>query len=117
MSKLRRCSSASDCNLDPAGVERALPQSKIERSLSEHAIMGDTSRPNSSTDSLARKALLAAQVLNLIPVQKARARNFLQGRTGPNSMLGKAELDKTFPNRDVKIFVGTWNMNGHSPPR
>lgn len=59
-----------------------------------------------SMDSLARQSLLAAQVLHLIPTEKARERNFLQGRIGANSMLGPVELDKVLPNREIKIFIG-----------
>ncbi|XP_063971851.1 inositol polyphosphate 5-phosphatase E isoform X2 [Diachasmimorpha longicaudata] len=70
-----------------------------------------------SMDSLAKQALLAAQVLNLIPTQKARERNFLHGRVAANSLLGPLELEKVLPNREIKIFVGTWNMNGQSPPK
>lgn len=58
-----------------------------------------------------------ANVLPLIPTIKARQRNFLQGKIGANSLLGPTELDRVCPNREVTIFVGTWNMNGHSPPK
>lgn len=94
-----------------------------------------------SMDSLAKQSLLAAQVLNLIPTQKAReryifffrklsemiiirwlkiiefCRNFLHGRIAANSLLGPVELEKVLPNRELKIFVGTWNMNGQTPPK
>ncbi|KAL0106718.1 hypothetical protein PUN28_015335 [Cardiocondyla obscurior] len=70
-----------------------------------------------SMDSLAKQSLLAAQVLNLIPTQKARERNFLHGRIAANSLLGPVELEKVLPNRELKIFVGTWNMNGQNPPK
>uniref|UniRef100_A0A182N7Z0 phosphoinositide 5-phosphatase n=1 Tax=Anopheles dirus TaxID=7168 RepID=A0A182N7Z0_9DIPT len=73
--------------------------------------------PPGSADSLARQALMAAHVLNLIPAEKARQRNFLHGRLGSTSLLGAAELEKVLPTREVTIFVGTWNMNGQSPPR
>ncbi|XP_013169554.1 PREDICTED: 72 kDa inositol polyphosphate 5-phosphatase isoform X2 [Papilio xuthus] len=69
-----------------------------------------------STDSLARNSLLAAQVLRLIPTQEARERNYLYGRLASHSLLGAAELEHVFPDREVKIFVGTWNMNGQAPP-
>ncbi|KAK6642969.1 hypothetical protein RUM43_004471 [Polyplax serrata] len=76
---------------------------------------GENSR-HVSMDSLARQSLLAAQVLHLIPTEKARERNFLHGRIGANSMLGPVELDRVLPKREIKIFVGTWNMNGEPPP-
>lgn len=70
-----------------------------------------------SADSLARQALVAAQVLHLIPTEKARQRNFLQGRSASISLLGAAELEKTFPHRAATIFVGSWNMNGQNIPK
>ncbi|CAD0199191.1 unnamed protein product [Chrysodeixis includens] len=70
-----------------------------------------------STDSLARNSLLAAQVLRLIPTQEARERNYLYGRLASHSLLGAAELEHVFPDREVRIFVGTWNMNGQPPPK
>lgn len=44
-------------------------------------------------------------------------RNFLHGRIAANSLLGPVELEKVLPNRELKIFVGTWNMNGQNPPK
>lgn len=70
-----------------------------------------------TTDSLATHALMAAHVFHLIPTEKARQRNFLQGRSASNSLLGAVELEKSCPNREVTIFIGSWNMNGQSPPK
>uniref|UniRef100_A0A1B0AR19 phosphoinositide 5-phosphatase n=1 Tax=Glossina palpalis gambiensis TaxID=67801 RepID=A0A1B0AR19_9MUSC len=70
-----------------------------------------------SSSGLARQALMAAQVLSLIPTEKARERSLLDGRLGSSSLLGPSELCKVLPNKDVTIFVGTWNMNGQSPPK
>lgn len=92
------------------------------RSFSYDTLLGSgggnivNQRPTSA-DSLARNTLMAAQVLNLIPTEKARERSYLQGKLSYNSLLGGQELEKVLPNREVKIFVGTWNMNGQNPPK
>jgi len=39
------------------------------------------------------------------------------GSVGPTSLFGTQELEKQFPDRTIRIFVGTWNMNGQVPPR
>lgn len=112
---MRRCSSVSETNC--IGVLEFKDKPQWERSLSHDTVLREeNTKSNSSMDSLARKALIAAQVLHLIPTSKARQRSFLQGRISANSLLGAVELDHTFPMREVTIFVGTWNMNGQSPP-
>lgn len=119
VSPLRRCSSAEDTRLEfvvPIEPEKTLS----ERCLSHDTVViskDQTGRRPSTANSLAKRALMAAQVLHLIPTSKARQRNFLHGRIGANSLLGKRELEKTFPNRELYIFVGTWNMNGQPPPK
>ncbi|XP_023169943.2 inositol polyphosphate 5-phosphatase E [Drosophila hydei] len=70
-----------------------------------------------SGSNLARQTLMAAQALNLIPADKARERSYLDGRLGSSSLLGPSELSRVLPQKEVTIFVGTWNMNGHSPPK
>lgn len=79
---------------------------------------GETSshQSNGSTGNLARQSLLAAQLLHLIPANKARERNYLHGRIAANSLLGTLELERVLPSRTIQIFVGTWNMNGQAPP-
>ena len=32
-------------------------------------------------------------------------------------LLGAEELERYFPSRTLRVFVGTWNMNGQNPPR
>ncbi|TDG50421.1 hypothetical protein AWZ03_003326 [Drosophila navojoa] len=76
-----------------------------------------TLRRQGSGSNLARQALMAAQALNLIPADKARERSYLDGRLGSSSLLGPSELSRVLPQKEVTIFVGTWNMNGHSPPK
>jgi len=31
-------------------------------------------------------------------------------------MLGQEELEKYFPDQKLRVFVGSWNMNGQTPP-
>ena len=49
-----------------------------------------------TADSLAHSALMAAHVLHLIPTEKARQRNFLQGRLASNSLLGNGKKFHSF---------------------
>ncbi|KAK2711371.1 inositol polyphosphate 5-phosphatase E-like [Artemia franciscana] len=42
-----------------------------------------------------------------------RSKNYLHGHY---TTLGPAEVDRLLPNRRISILVGTWNMNGKTPP-
>lgn len=53
----------------------------------------------------------------VIYINFSHSRNYLYGRLASHSLLGAAELEHVFPDREVKIFVGTWNMNGQPPPK
>lgn len=112
---MRRCSSADE------NIIRLQTPTYDEAKLGEKCVSHETVLRedgfSTSMNSLASKGLMAAQVLHLIPTEKARQRNFLQGRIGANSLLGPSELDRTLLNRQIHIFVGTWNMNEQTPPK
>ncbi|KAK9718065.1 Endonuclease-reverse transcriptase [Popillia japonica] len=91
--QLRRCSSADE------NINRLLVPTEEETKLCEKCVSHETVLRDDG------------------PAIKARQRNFLQGRIGANSLLGPIELDRNLPNRQIHIFVGSWNMNGQSPPR
>ena len=64
-------------------------------------------------------ACLAAATMSIshpIMITEARARSFLVGSVGHTSMLGADELEKYFPGKKLRLFVGSWNMNGQTPP-
>ncbi|XP_014276357.1 inositol polyphosphate 5-phosphatase E [Halyomorpha halys] len=97
---------------------RSQPEGRKRRSRPSSVVVlsRHEGEATASTDSLARQSLLAAQVLHLIPANKARERNYLCGRIAANSLLGKVELERVLPQREVRIYVATWNMNGQAPP-
>ncbi|GFY44403.1 inositol polyphosphate 5-phosphatase E [Trichonephila inaurata madagascariensis] len=56
-------------------------------------------------------------VLPPLAMIKARARSYVFGSKGTSgSLLGNEELHRFFPDNQITIFVGTWNMNSHGPP-
>ena len=42
--------------------------------------------------------------------------SYLSGNSGASSILRSDELDRYFPDRKLRLFVGSWNMNGQTPP-
>ncbi|XP_018576609.1 inositol polyphosphate 5-phosphatase E isoform X2 [Anoplophora glabripennis] len=103
---LNRRNSASESNIDDIAEDLESSENKFdEKSISHESILNLRDAENRISN------------VYLIPTSKARQRNFLQGKIGANSLLGAVELDRVCPNREVTIFVGTWNMNGHSPPK
>jgi len=97
----------------PDGIEPIQEQPGVR--FMSHENM--TLQRQGSGSNLARQTLMAAHALNLIPTDKARERSFLDGRLGSSSLLGPSELGRVLPQKEVTIFVGTWNMNGHHPPK
>ncbi|SPP76287.1 inositol polyphosphate 5-phosphatase E [Drosophila guanche] len=98
----------------PDGFEATMQEQPGVRFMSHENM---TLQRQGSGSNLARQSLVAAHALNLIPADKARERSYLDGRLGSSSLLGPSELGRVLPQKEVTIFVGTWNMNGHSPPK
>ncbi|GAB1607814.1 72 kDa inositol polyphosphate 5-phosphatase-like [Argonauta hians] len=49
--------------------------------------------------------------LPAITIEKARSRSFLFGNINSGiPLLGSEELERYFPNRKVRLFIGSWNM-------
>ena len=48
---------------------------------------------------------------------RARSRSYLLGSCGRTSLLAEDEFERYLPDRNIRVFVGTWNMNGENPPR
>lgn len=57
-------------------------------------------------------------ILPAIPSHKTRERSYLVGRlTKHASLLGVEELNRYFPDKMLKIFIGTWNMQKTAVPK
>jgi len=106
--------SSPNISTQPDALDAAIQDTSGVRFMSHENM---TLHRQGSGTNLARQALMAAQALNLIPADKARERSYLDGRLGSSSLLGPSELSRVLPQKEVTIFVGTWNMNGHSPPK
>ncbi|XP_059494226.1 phosphatidylinositol polyphosphate 5-phosphatase type IV isoform X1 [Stegostoma tigrinum] len=55
----------------------------------------------------------------LFPVRSEdlRKRSYLEGSLlASGALLGASELDRYFPDRRVRVFITTWNMQGEMPP-
>ncbi|KAJ8300522.1 hypothetical protein KUTeg_022041 [Tegillarca granosa] len=70
----------------------------------------DYSKKN-SFDSISQHSLSSTSIMPLIPIKEARARVGSTGNvTATSSLIGSDELDRYFPDRRVRVWVGTWNM-------
>ncbi|VVC45340.1 Endonuclease/exonuclease/phosphatase,Inositol polyphosphate-related phosphatase [Cinara cedri] len=101
-------------NINTTELKSSRPSSTTTLTASDH--LKKSENKNNSMDSLARQALFAVQVLHLIPTSDVKERNYLHGRIAGNSLLGAMELERVLHNREVRIYIGTWNMNGQAPP-
>ncbi len=73
-------------------------------------------KSRSMTCLLAAAASAAEIAGRPVLVSDARTRSYLCGSVGHVSLLGAEELEKYFPDKKVRMFIGTWNMNGQTPP-
>lgn len=132
--------SSPNITADRISDVRPVPSQSSNRSYSQGILPKSGSEKPGSADSLVKQSLMAAQVLHLIPTEKARerylegvecclkhaysicfllhiCRSYLANNLAVNPLLGPAELDRVLPTREIKVFVGTWNMNGQHPPK
>lgn len=64
------------------------------------------------------KLTQSSGILPAIPSHKTRERSYLVGNlTKHGSLLGVDELHRYFPDRMLKVFVGTWNMQRKTIPK
>lgn len=69
----------------------------------------DTMRRSASTLSVNTTA--SSPGIQSLRISTARHKNFLVGqKQSHSSVMGATELDRTFPDRNINIFVGTWNI-------
>lgn len=71
---------------------------------------------DSSLESLIKHSIANSRIIYPVSVSKAKDRNYLHGKTGALCLLGTSELERVFPEREVRIYICTWNMNGEAPP-
>ncbi|OXB67123.1 hypothetical protein ASZ78_005696 [Callipepla squamata] len=83
---------------------------RVSNSLSDTRLHGDgTAYDNCSTDSMKSTFSL----LTPIRSKDVRSRSYLEGSLlASGALLGAEELSRYFPDRNVGIFVATWNMQG-----
>ncbi len=99
---------------DDDSVEQAFLNSRLSPPEEPEEVI-----KSKSMTSLISPADPLTQSLNLqtVAAASARTRSYLLGSVGATSLLGPQELERCFPDRTLRLFVGTWNMNGKLPPR
>uniref|UniRef100_A0A2C9M3J9 Inositol polyphosphate-related phosphatase domain-containing protein n=1 Tax=Biomphalaria glabrata TaxID=6526 RepID=A0A2C9M3J9_BIOGL len=89
--------------------------SNAKNSLPLEEVDKISNKSDSAADRLSQKSFTSTSVLPLITTKEARSRMFMLSETTigscSGSYLGVEELTRYFPNKKVKVFVGTWNMN------
>ncbi|NXU59282.1 INP5E phosphatase, partial [Turnix velox] len=83
---------------------------RVSSSLSDTGLHGNGMVCHScSTDSMKSNTSLLAPLRN----QDVRSRSYLEGSLlATGALLGAEELSRYFPDRNISIFVATWNMQG-----
>ena len=83
----------SVAGLEESGGLDSLEDAAMRRSLSTSSMM------------------TTASGLHTVRISTARHKNFLVGQQDSHSsLMGAPELERTFPDRNMSLFVGTWNM-------
>ncbi|XP_077987010.1 phosphatidylinositol polyphosphate 5-phosphatase type IV-like [Glandiceps talaboti] len=67
---------------------------------------------NRPADSISQKSFMSTSIIPAISSKAARMKSFLTGGLrNVGSLLGTEELERHFPDRQVKIYIATWNMH------
>ncbi|XP_067868162.1 phosphatidylinositol polyphosphate 5-phosphatase type IV isoform X2 [Heterodontus francisci] len=86
------------------------------RELSQHSDLVTLSQ---GTDDDRSSFSMSSSASALFPVRSEdlRNRSYLEGSLlASGALLGASELDRYFPNRRVRVFIATWNMQGQKLP-
>lgn len=97
-----------DC-LDYAVLTREKHGERLHRNLSDSRLLENMGSDSASVNSMRS----TYSVLSPIRPQDVRNRSFLEGSVlGSGALLGAEELDRYFPDRQIGIYIATWNMQG-----
>ncbi|XP_075703402.1 phosphatidylinositol polyphosphate 5-phosphatase type IV-like [Rhinoderma darwinii] len=59
----------------------------------------------------------AFSLLTRLRSKNIRKRSYLHGNFGSSAVIGARELDRYFPDRRLRLYVATWNMEGKDYPQ
>ncbi|XP_020775661.2 phosphatidylinositol polyphosphate 5-phosphatase type IV-like [Boleophthalmus pectinirostris] len=95
-----------DC-LDYMGQAKC--NERLHRNLSDSRLLENMGLDSASVSSMRSNY----SVLSPIKAKDVRNRSFLEGSVlGSGALLGAEELDRYFPERQLGIYIATWNMQG-----